>query len=113
MKVNLEKDGKRCALLVLSGFLALICASAVASENTGYSLIKEVKVWTNYIDVYSEELSVCSKSGHKDRYILSKDRDQTFSIVVAAMASEMKVSISYACGDSGVAEINGVRVKAK
>lgn len=89
----------------------VLCMPLMASENTNYGIIKEVKVWPNYIDVYSEHESVCTKSGHKDRYILAKERNQTYSIVVAALASGMKVSINYECGESGVAEINGVRVK--
>ncbi|MEW6995697.1 hypothetical protein AADZ84_15715 [Colwelliaceae bacterium MEBiC 14330] len=84
---------------------------SAASNNSGYSSVIEVKVWPSYIDIYLEAESICTKEGHKTRYVLSKEENEMYSTLLAAMTAKMVANVNYDCRGDGVAEIFGVRVK--
>lgn len=100
---------KKRHLLAILPFFVLPSAFG-GPNNTGYVEISEIKVWPTYIDVYSENNHVCSSS-HSNRYVLSKDEKEMFSIALATMTARMKANINYSCDSSGLPQVEGIRVR--
>jgi len=91
---------------------ALLCPLASNAENTkGYAEIIEIKSFEGTDAIYMAEKHKCMASGHKNRYLLGKNRKQAFALALAAFSSDMIVSLNYKCKDDGHPQINGVRVK--
>ncbi len=96
--------------LVLICLILLSTSAFAGPNNTGYLKIIEIKVWPTYIDIYSENLNVCSYAD-KRRMVLKKDEKEMFSLAMTAMASGMKANINYSCRADGLPNIEGIRVK--
>ena len=94
-------------------FISLLFVPSLALANkfnTGYAEITEMKVWNTYIDVYSVN-NKCGKPTTVKRYKLTKEQGQMYSMLLSAMATQMKVNLNYSCDEKSDANILGVRAK--
>jgi len=96
----------KTAILLL---ILLSWGSSVWAIDTNYVGITEIKVWTAYIDIYTEAEHECMDQ-QKHRYNLRKEEKEMFSILLTAMTAKNKVSLNYVCSNNKP-QINGVRVK--
>ena len=92
-------------------FLALLLSSGSSfAVDTGYVDITEIKSWTTKNDIY---LTLSHECGGTDvnRYHLSKDDNQQYSLLLSAFTAGIAVSLSYLCQPDGYPSISGVRAR--
>ena len=95
---------------ILMTVLLLLSTSALAYD-TEYKAVVELKGWKTVTDVYMVEKHTCPNQTHYTRYLLGKEDKEQFSLLLAALTTGKKVSLSYRCNSSGHPAIEGVRLK--
>ena len=85
---------------------------AAAFDTTGYLEIRELKAWTNQIDIYFEngEKHKCSGDS-KDRFVVDSKKKHFTTFLMAAFMGQKLVSLRYICGADNYPDVAGVRVR--
>lgn len=88
-------------------------SKAFASNTSAYLQIKELKVWSSSIDVYftNGEEHQCVGGGSLTRFKLDAQKENYYSMLVAAFLSGRRVMLRYSCDTKAVPWITGVRVR--